>query len=496
MNSPVNIEFQSFIKIDRSSKEAVFMQIVYQIINAVNLKLLKDGDLLPGSRKMAEALKVHRKTAIAALTELQDQGWIESVPSIGSFVRHPSTSNQAKAISSLSGPPKEAPYRFRKELILDIAPTETMGKYYFTDGRADKDLIDISEQVRFYGGVLKRQKRTHTLSSDLEASLYFKEQLSVYLNLSRGFHIAGDKLLPISSKEKIFSILSRLLIETGDLILVGELSYYLPNMIFSQAGAKIKTIPLDEWGLDVDFIKAHYKPGEIRCIYVNSLSHYPTTVRLSEKRKSKLLALSKEYDFIIIEDDGDFEFSTLKDKSESLFKKEGGDRVIYIGAIGQYLHPSFQMNFLIAPHDVLEEGKKYLNIFGKTDFMLERALGEMIHQGDLLRYQRKSNKAILARKKAFADLLKTYFKDQISFSIPESGLAFWIVFKIPLPLIKLQSIALEKGLIIPKICLYQTKAVTAIRLSFAHLNMQDMDAAIGLLYAAFLELTGQSPLLP
>lgn len=51
MNSPVDINFQSFIKIDRKKNETVYMQIVYQFINAVNSKILEEGDLLPGSRK-------------------------------------------------------------------------------------------------------------------------------------------------------------------------------------------------------------------------------------------------------------------------------------------------------------------------------------------------------------------------------------------------------------------------------------------------------------
>jgi adenosyl cobinamide kinase/adenosyl cobinamide phosphate guanylyltransferase len=40
-----------------------------------------------------------------------------------------------------------------------------------------------------------------------------------------------------------------------DVVLVGDLSNYAANMIFQQSGAIIKTIPIDEQGLDVDYIK-------------------------------------------------------------------------------------------------------------------------------------------------------------------------------------------------------------------------------------------------
>jgi GntR family transcriptional regulator/MocR family aminotransferase len=43
------------------------------------------------------------------------------------------------------------------------------------------------------------------------------------------------------------------------------LSHYAANMIFQQSGAIIKTIPIDEQGLDVDYIKTHFV-GAIRCV--------------------------------------------------------------------------------------------------------------------------------------------------------------------------------------------------------------------------------------
>src|SRR5690606_581645 len=192
----------------------------------------------------------------------------------------------------------------------------------------------------------------------------------------------------------------------------------------------------------------------------------------------------------VIEDDVDFEFSSAKDKEESLFRKNGGSRVIYIGAFGRFLNPGFQMNFLIAPKDLLEEGKKYLNIFGKPNFMLEKALGEIIYQGDILRYQRKSQKVIAERKEMFVQLLNIYFKNRITFSVPVSGLAFWIRFNDSFSLTHLQKRAREKGLLILSICLYQKQSVTALRLGFAQLNPQDMEEAVRLLNEAYWEVVG------
>ena len=489
MSSPVIIPFHSFVKIDRRKKEAVYMQIVYQFINAVKNNLLEDNDQLPGSRKIAEELQVHRKTIVAALEELKEQGWVKTIPNIGTFVRNPElSSSQVKKNYVFQHPPEIAAFQFRKEFILDTPFEENKEEFQFTDGTPDYRIINTEELVRFYTSVLRRKKQTGVLQNSTDGSLFFKDQLSYYLNLTRGFHLSRDFLLPVAGLEQVHSILSRLLINAGDVVLVEALSYFLPNMIYSQAGAHMKTVPVDTDGMDIDYIRNHFKPGDIRFVYINTKSQYPTTVGLSEKRKMQLLLLAEQYDFIIIEDDSDFEFSLVKNKKESLFRKNGGNRIIYVGAFGKFLNPGFQMNFIIAPKDLLQEGAKYLNIFGKPDAMMEKALGELIHQGDIHRYQRKSRKVIAERKEIFARLLTIHFNNQITFRVPSTGLAFWIRFKDKFSVMHLQKKAREKGLFIPSICLYQNRTVTALRLGFAHLNPQEMELAVKLLAEAYRDL--------
>ena len=109
MSSPVNIPFHSFVKIDRRKKDAVYMQIVYQFINAVQSNLLEDNDQLPGSRRIAEELQLHRKTIVAALTELQEQGWVKTIPNIGVFVINPESSPpKDKKTKAFQHPPEIA----------------------------------------------------------------------------------------------------------------------------------------------------------------------------------------------------------------------------------------------------------------------------------------------------------------------------------------------------------------------------------------------------
>ncbi len=482
MNSPVKINFSSFIKIDRQHQDPIYLQIVYQFINAVRQHLLEHDDQLPGSRLIAKDLQVHRKTLIAAFDELQQQGWLLTQPSVGTFVQNPELNvSSHKTIQ----PPQHAPFNFRRNFVLDLPEKGLKTSHYFTEGTPDHRLIKVEELTRTYAAVLKRKIDKNQSETSQKAADFFQNQLSYYLNLTRRIRISRHHLLAVAQHEHLFLILAQLLLKTGDVVLVGAQSYYRANMIFNQAGVQLKTIPVDDEGLCIEQIKQGFKPGEIRCIYLNSRAQYPTTVILSDKRRRELLSLAQHYRFLIIEDDSDYEFRLSRQQPSSLFRQDGGQQVIYISAFGRYLPIGFQRYFMLGPEDFINEAKKYLNFYGKPDSMINKSLGELIHQGDIHRYRRKNQQLITDRSELFAAALSHIFKTEISFSIPIAGLAFWVIFKASFSLIHLQKIAHDLGLIIPSSCLYQDKNTTALRLGFAHLNKEEMIDNLQLLHCAY-----------
>src|SRR3546814_829630 len=135
------------------------MKFVNSLINLEKKNLLEDGDQLPGSRKIAEELQVHRKTIVAALMELEGQGWVDIIPNIGTFVKNPDLSLiKPLNVRVFRQPPEKALFQFRRESILDIPILEIPERLCFTDGTPDYRIIGTEELVRFYASVLKRKK--------------------------------------------------------------------------------------------------------------------------------------------------------------------------------------------------------------------------------------------------------------------------------------------------------------------------------------------------
>lgn len=480
MSSPVNYSFVKHIVIDRKKAEPIYLQIVYRFIQAVQLQLLNDGDRIPGSRVLSEKLKVHRKTIVMALEELKTQGWIYTRPSVGTFVKNPELKeNINRTHHFLSS--DSSNFSFRRSFILDRDTQHIASSLQFTDGTPDYRLLKINELARFYSTVLNRKSNRSKFSnsSEIETS-FFKEQLSFYIKTSYDLYCSKENLLVADNKHVLLYILTQLMIQTGDRVLIGRYSCSYANMIFQQAGAKVLTLPMDEQGIKVNHIREHFKVNEIKLLYIQTNHQYPTTKCMSEKRQKELIQLSKELDFVIIEDGSMYELTYNKLNLNALVHQNFNGKVIYIGDYGSFLIPGYQNYYIIAAKDFIQEAQKYLTIFGEIDPFKKRALGEMISEGDIHRYRRKAIHTYETRRNIFSSLLKKHSALGLKFSEPQGGLAFWITFTKHLSLSHLVKTCYQNGLYIPRNCQYQSPENIYLRLGFGHFNEKEMEKALQL----------------
>lgn len=485
MNSPAEIPYQSFIIIDRFSQVSVYMQISNQLINAIQRGFLPFGTKLPGTRTLSIILNVHRNTIVAVYDELLAQGWVESFPNKGTFIigkdqnRNLEVKNFQK--THLENYPKTTGFSFKTSNILDNPFEHSECEYIFNDGIPDVRLTQVDQYSRNYSSIVKR--KAHKIGQyNHDGSEFFKQNLSQYLNLSRGLPISKNNLLITRSTEMSIYIVSEILLSEGDTVIVGELSYFSVNMIFQRTGVKICSAPIDEDGINVEEVRRICEKQKIRMLYLTPHHHYPTTVTLSAARRLELLNLANEYGFIILEDDYDYDFHYDKSPILPLASADTKGMVIYIGSFGKSLAPGFRTGFIVAPENIMAEMRKYLGIIDRQgDILMEHVLGEMIAEGEISRYLKKSLKIYKERRDYFSFLLKENLDEYIDFKVPSGGLAIWTEWKIPVNLMKLSKQCIQDNLFIPKTLLYQNRKLTAMRLGFGNLSGNEMEKGIEIL---------------
>jgi GntR family transcriptional regulator/MocR family aminotransferase len=492
MNSPVSDILKQLITFDKTKVKPVYIQVAQQVINAIQRGYLEKGSKLPGTRVISELLNIHRNTAVAIYEELASQGWVDIVANKGTFVLIPEVSDtkikaSTQQIHHAYTYPKVAGFPFEQSFNLASTTEETSATYTISDGKPDLRLHPVYQFSRWYSAAMKRKpiinkwNRTSALIPSL-----FSTQLCNYLNATRGFHITPNNLVNTRSTEMSLYIVSQLLIKQDDLVLVGQLSNYAANMIFQQAGATIRTIPVDSEGLDVDYIKKHFIKGSIRCVYVCANRDYPTTVTLSAKRRLQLLQLAKTHGFAIIEDDYDYDFQYNGSAMLPMASADVNGLVIYLGKLGQSLFPSFHTGFVVAPGNLISEAKNYLQLLDKQgDLIQEQMLAELISEGEIYRLKKKNIVTYKQRRDRLCHYLESYFEGVITWEIPSGGLAIWLQFVVSISLVKLAEEAEKFDLFLPKTILYQDKNTCAIRFGFGHLNEEELEIVIKKLKSAY-----------
>ena len=77
-----------------------YTQIVDGFREQISAGILQVGDKLPSVRELAASLTINPNTIQRAYRELEQEGWIESTPGKGSFVRSIDRSGEEKLLNT------------------------------------------------------------------------------------------------------------------------------------------------------------------------------------------------------------------------------------------------------------------------------------------------------------------------------------------------------------------------------------------------------------
>lgn len=477
--------FRDLIKIDRSSKVSVYLQITNTIILLVRNGRLQKGAKLPGSRKLGDWLAVNRMTVVAAYNELQAQGWIEHKLRKGSFVRSELPEFMPTPITetdTIFSPPSEIPFAVNKSLIeFPYIKTTKSSLLMIDDGFPDPRLAPIEELSRSIRGIsrIPGYKR-HLTYGDTKGNLALRERLGEFLNNTRGLPVNVNNLLITRGATMGLYLAARVITRAGDDVIMSEPGFGFVRELMQQLQLNIHNVPVDKSGLDVDAVEQLCKTKDIRFIYAVPHHHYPTTVTLPPERRVRLLELAKIYNFAIIEDDYDYDFHFTSMPIMPIASIDRYGSVVYIGTLTKTFAPAIRIGFLAATEKFIDLATSYRKAIDfQGDTFLELAIASLYRDKIIEKYIKKSLKIYRSRRDHFCELLKNEIGDNISFDVPNGGMSVWVRFN-DINFGQLTERALKKGLIINTGNYYGSPAhnQNATRLGFASLNFEEQEKAV------------------
>ena len=481
-------DFQDLITLDKSSDIPVYLQIANAMIQQIKLGRLREGRKMPGSRHLADLLTVNRMTVVAAYDELEAQGWIIQHPRKGSFVHNDLPLLQPKLIAEadeLLISSEETPFSFNNSLVESYHDGEIKsGQLVIDDGFPDPRLAPIEELTRSMKTIFKRPGYIKYLNyGSTKGSDVLRRSLAAHLNDTRGLPVTENNVLVTRGATMGIYLTARIIAKPGDEVIMSEPGFHLARKIFEQLELNINKVSVDENGIDVDRIEKICKTKKIGFVYIVPHHHFPTTVTLSLDRRIRLLELSHLYNFLIIEDDYDYDFHYTSNPIMPMASIDTNGKVIYIGTLTKTLVPSIRIGFLSAHESFVEHAASYRHLIDfQGDSFLEVAIAELYRDGTMTRHIKKSVKTYRERRDHFCELLKKELGEKVSFTVPNGGMSVWVKFE-NVDLKKISEKARFKGLDISDGSKYDSvgNPCDSLRLGFASLNCTEQKRAIEIL---------------
>jgi GntR family transcriptional regulator/MocR family aminotransferase len=424
--------------LDAAGTGPIFLRIARAVAEDIRRGRLKAGAELPGARTLATSLGVHRNTVLAAYRELSAEGWIACEAARGTFVSPQIPDVAPRRFSELAAVAREiAPL-----VGFDLGPSRISPRapgaperwtsaprnapLSLGGGIPDVRLVPAAELARAVRRVLARHAGDVLSYGDPAGPTSLRSALATMVAATRGLAAGPENVLVTRGSQMGIELAARVLISPGDVVAVEALGYRPAWDALRASGARLVALPVDARGLDVDALAQLCTEQRVRGVYVTPHHQLPTTVTLAPARRLRLLELARERRMFVLEDDYDHEFHYEGRPVLPLASADVHGVVVYVGTLSKVLAPGLRIGFVVAPEPLLARLAAMRRIVDRQgDHLLERAVADMLEEGEIQRHIRRAKRIYTERRERLARLLASRFASVLDFEVPSGGTAIW-----------------------------------------------------------------------
>jgi GntR family transcriptional regulator / MocR family aminotransferase len=484
------------LHIRRDEYASLQTQIREALVSAILDRQLDRSEPVPSTRKMAKSLGVSRNTVVLAYQGLLDDGYLAARERSGYYVADKALEDavtpKAKARPSKSAVQK---IEWGRRLAKVPSAQEYVSKpsnwqelpYPFIYGQVDHTLFPLAEWRECNRQALgKKWLGAWTNDAWAADDPLLVEQIRRRILPRRGIMANDDEILVTMGAQNALYLLTELLVSSKTRVIMEEPGYPDMRNIFQLRSDHVALVPVDEKGLTL-------APAldEADIVFTTPSHQFPTTVTMPLERRMALLKKAHEKDFIIIEDDFEFETNYVNEPCPALKSLDDDDRVIYVGSFSKTLFPGLRLGFMVGPKELIAEARALRRqIIRHPPTNNQRAAALFLSLGHHDTLIRRLHKAYRTRWDIMGEALATHLP--MSSRNPSfGGTAYWVKGPAKLDSEKLMDAALKRGIFIEpgRINFGQGKPPrNYFRLAFSSIDEGKIEAGIKLLAQTIREM--------
>lgn len=386
------------------------------------------GTRLPSTRHLAQHLGMSRLTVTLVYQELAAQGYIESLPRSGTVVA--SGVPHRRIVPPAPGPGDAAvdwgawlTRAPRRQRVIRKPDDWQSYRYPFIFGQPDPTLFDLGawrDCVRLSMG--RREFADLAVDRFGHDDPMLVDFICANTLPRRGILAQPENVLITLGAQHALFLAVDLLAAPDRLAVMEEPGYPDFAETLRRATCPVHYQPIDDRGLNPAAL-----PEATRLVMVTPSHNIPTGITMPLPRRRELLRLAGERDFLIIEDDYDFEMSYLAPPEPALKSLDRSDRVIYIGSFSKSLFPSMRIGYMVGPAPFIAAARELRTIMLRhPPSHLQRVTAHFLARGFYDAHIVNLRRTFRSRHAALIDALGGARGLTLAGSATEGGSSVWV----------------------------------------------------------------------
>ena len=262
--------------------------------------------------------------------------------------------------------------------------------------------------------------------------------------------VERDNIIVTTGGQQGIDLVTRILVNPGDPVIAEAPTYPGAIPSFCSYEADVIQVPLDNDGIRMDLfkqeldklLKAGTKP---KFIYVIPNFHNPAGVCMSFERRQELVALAKEHQLIIVEDNPYGQLRFEGEALPTLYSLDDDNNVIYLSTFSKIISPGIRLGWMVAPAPLLAKfnlGKQAADLCPST--FAQKIVNRYFEQARWQDYVDTVRDIYRKRRDAMLAALEEYFPEEATWTRPQGGFYIWATLPEYLNTTDLLALAVEE----------------------------------------------------
>lgn len=254
----------------------------------------------------------------------------------------------------------------------------------------------------------------------------------------RGIRCSAADVITTTGSQQALDLIAHVLLDPGDVVLVELPTYIGGTAAFYGRSAELAGVAQDDAGIVIDSLREvvtrlKREGRRVKLLYTIPNFQNPSGRLMAQSRRADVVALAREHDFLVIEDDPYGELVYVDGADTTAMKSRDDDgRVLYLGSFSKVLAPGLRCGWILAPKTIADKIEIAKQAADLCSGMLDQSIVDEICARGLLRPQVERVRSFYRGKRGtLLAALGEHFAGRATWTTADGGLFTFVTLARP-----------------------------------------------------------------